>query len=218
MLPLIRKSILDILSPLVLKFVLKVGLGSIFLWVVILGFFWDGFSSFIGKLISKIPFVGGWEWFQTSGAFISALFVGYMMIIITISLLTSLYSESILIKLAATHYPNSPVVGTPSMTQSLTLTLKSSALFMVLFLVMLPLLFVPIVGQIWVLWLWSILIKDPTTYDVGSLFIADKYELRSKSSHLIATIASTLNYIPLLNIFAPLFGQILFLHHILRKR
>jgi hypothetical protein len=29
-------------------------------------------------------------------------------------------------------------------------------------------------------------------------------------------IASLLNYIPILNIFAPIFGQILFLHHILK--
>jgi len=214
---LLRKSIQDILSPLVLKFVLKVGFGSILLWGVLLGVFWDSFSRFVGNLISKIPFIGKWEWFQESGAFISAILVGYMMVIITISLLTSLLSESILIKLAARHYPDSPVVGTPSMTHSLILTLKSSGLFMFLFLVMLPLSFVPVVGQIWILWLWSILIKEPMTYDVGSLFITDRYELQSKNSHLIATIASTLNYIPLLNIFAPLFGQILFLHHILRK-
>ncbi len=214
----IKRSLQDILSPLVLGFVLKVGLGSIALWIVVLGLFWGSYSALIGGLISKIPFVGEWEWFQTTGSFVSALASGYMLIIITVSILTSLLSESILIKLAQKHYPDSPVVGAPSVTWSLYLTVKSSAVFLGLFLLTLPLIFVPVVGQLWLLWLWSILVKEPTTYDVGSLFIRDKKEISAKSSRLIAIIASLPNYIPLLNIFAPLFGQILFLHSILGKK
>jgi uncharacterized protein involved in cysteine biosynthesis len=69
------------------------------------------------------------------------------------------------------------------------------------------------------LWLWSILIKEPTAYDVGSLFITDQAILKEKrkKSRIIAIIASLFNYIPILNIFAALFGQILFLHHTLGK-
>ena len=64
-----------------------------------------------------------------------------------------------------------------------------------------------------------ILIKEPTAYDVGSLFISNESGLKSreKKSRLIAIVASLFNYIPILNIFAPLFGQILFLHHILTQ-
>jgi uncharacterized protein involved in cysteine biosynthesis len=70
------------------------------------------------------------------------------------------------------------------------------------------------------LWLWSILLREPTVYDVGSLFISDPAELRrqSKKARLIALVAALFNYIPLLNIFAPVFAQILFLHHLLGKQ
>ena len=67
------------------------------------------------------------------------------------------------------------------------------------------------------LYLWSILLKAPTIHDVGGLFIKDKEELKQKGkkSNIIAMIASLFNYIPILNIFAPLFAQIMFLHQIL---
>lgn len=70
------------------------------------------------------------------------------------------------------------------------------------------------------LYLWSILLKAPTVHDVGGLFITDQQLLKAKSKHstLIAMIASLFNYIPLLNIFAPIFAQILFLHHLLQRK
>ncbi len=213
----VAKSLSDILSPAVLAFILKIGFGSILLWVVILWSSWDLYSGMIASYIQKIPLVGNWEWFQSGGALISALIVGYMLIIITISVATSLFSEPLLIKLAKKHYPNQAVVGTPAIATSIYLSLKASVVFLLFFLFTFPLIFIPILGQVWMLWLWSILIKEPNTYDVGSLFISDKKELKAqkKKAGLTAMIASLFNYIPLLNIFAPLFGQIMFLHQIL---
>ncbi len=216
----ITKSLSDILSPTVLAFILKIGFGSILLWVVLLSVSWDLYEKMISAYIQKIPLVGGWEWVQSGGTFIIALIVGYMLVIITISAFTSLFSEPLLIKLAKKHYPSTEAVGTPAVSTSLWLTAKTSALFLGLFLISFPLLFIPVLGQIWMLWLWSILVKEPTTYDVGSLFIEDKAILKkeAKKSGVIAMLASLFNYIPLLNIFAPVFAQIMFLHQILGKR
>jgi len=216
----ISKSINDIFSPMIIGFVLKIGLGSIALWIILLTIFWDFYSILIEALISKIPFIGSWEWIQSSGTAVFALLLGYMLIIMTISIFTSLYSEPILIKLAKKHYPNIEVVGVPSMTKSLILTIKTSLLFLGLFLVSIPLLFIPTIGQLWMLWLWSILIKEPTAYDVGALFINDSELLKrkQKNSRFISVLASLFNYIPVLNIFAPIFAQILFLHYILKDR
>lgn len=213
----IAKSLSDILSPAVLSFILKLGLGSIFFWIVVLWLSWDFYEGLISAYIDKIPFVGHFEWFQTSGAFLAAILVGYMLIIITVSILTSLLSEPLLIRLAKKHYPQAVVVGSPNVTTSVLLSLKAGLVFLLLFLFTFPLIFIPVFGQIWMLWLWSLLIKEPNTYDVGSLFIADKKLLKSqkKKAWFVAMIASLFNYIPVLNIFAPLFGQILFLHQIL---
>ena len=213
------KSLNDIFSPMIIGFVLKVGFGSIALWVVILTFGWDIYASFIEAIIAKIPFIGDLEWVQSSGTVILAFIFGYMLIIITISILTSLYSEPILIKLAKKHYRDIEVVGSPNISKSLILTIKASLVFLGLFLISIPILFIPIVGQLWMLWLWSILIKEPTAYDVGALFINDTNTLsqKQKSSRLIAIFASLFNYIPILNLFAPIFAQILFLHSLLKE-
>jgi len=216
----IAKSLSDILSPAVLAFILKIGFGSILLWVLILWSSWDLYSGMIAAYIQKIPFVGNWEWFQSSGAALAAIIVGYMLIVITISILTSLFSEPLLIKLAQKHYPGKPVVGSPNIATSVYLSIKAGIVFLLLFLFTFPVIFIPIFGQVWMLWLWSILIKEPNTYDVGSLFIDDKKVLKAqkKKSWLTAMIASLFNYVPILNIFAPLFGQIMFLHQILGRK
>jgi uncharacterized protein involved in cysteine biosynthesis len=215
----LAKTFRDILSPMVLGFILKIGLGSFLFWLLVLGLLWKPFEHFVASYVAMIPFVGQWEWFQATGAALAALAQGYMLIIVTISILTSLFSEKLLIRLAEREYGVHPV-GSPAIHRSLYYTLKASIIFLLLFLFTLPLIFVPILGQLWMLWLWSILLREPTVYDVGSLFISDpdKLKRQAKKARLIALVAALFNYIPLLNIFAPLFAQILFLHHLLGKR
>jgi len=212
----IKKSLQDIFSPMVLKFILKIGLGSILLWVTLLAYFWSSFSSFVTSFLSWIPF----EWLQNSIAYVAAPFVGYTLIIITIAILTSLYSEGLLIQLAKKHYPNVKAIASPSMAGSISSTLWASLVFAILYLLLFPTFFIPVIGQGIMLYVWSILLKAPTVHDVGGLFITDKKELKAKrkKSNIIAMIASLFNYIPLLNIFAPIFAQIMFLHHILGKK
>ena len=212
----IKKSLQDILSPMVLKFILKIGIGSILLWVTLLSYFWSSFSAFITSYLTWIPF----EWLQNTVAYVAAPFVGYTLIIITIAILTSLFSEGLLINLGKKHYPHIEAVASPSMGGSISSTLSSSLLFAVLYLILFPTFFIPIIGQGIMLYVWSILLKAPTVHDVGGLFITDKKELKAKrkKSNIIAMTASLFNYIPLLNIFAPIFAQIMFLHHILSKK
>ncbi len=211
----ITKSLQDILSKDVIVFVSKIGLRSLALSSLFVWYLWGWLSSFIASYISWIP----WEWLQTSGAKFITLGLGYMIFIITISLFTSLYSEKLLILLAKKHYPEVSVVGSANITTSILLTLKASIVFLILFILFIPLLFIPILGQVTMLYLWSILIKEPTIYDVNSLFISKgRAKQKNKKTTIIAMTASLFNYVPLLNIFAPLFAQILFLHNILGEK
>jgi uncharacterized protein involved in cysteine biosynthesis len=202
----------DILSKDVMSFVLKIGLGSIVAWVGVLYFYWSELLSIVASYLSFIP----WEWLKTTGATVATFIVAYMFIIMTISILTSLYSETLLKALAKKHY-GVEANGNPSIMGSLVVNIKANLLFMVLFVLFFWLIFIPIIGQLFMLYLWSIQLKKPTVYDVGALFIDDKELLKrkAKKARLLSVIPSAFNYIPLLNIFAPLYSQILFLHHIL---
>lgn len=203
------------LSKDVILFVIKIGFISLALTLLFVWNMWGVLTNIIASYLSWIP----WEWVQTSGASVATLLLTYMLFIMMVSLLTSLYSEKLLLSLAKKRYPDVPVVGSADITTSILLTLKASIVFLVLFIITLPLLFIPIFGQVLVLYLWSILLKEPTIYDVGSLFINDKKILKEKKkkTSILAMIAALFNYIPLVNIFAPVFAQILFLHHILKK-
>ena len=216
----LSKALQDILSPSVLGFVLKVGVASFAIWVLILGVFWSQFEALIASLIEKIPYIGSWHWFQESGAVLSALLVGYTMIIITISILTSLFSEDLLYKLAKKHYPSLPPKQSGAIHRSIYYTVKASIVFIIAFILLFPLIFIPVIGQFVMLWLWSILLREPTIYDVGGIFGLNEKSLlkKSKKSRLIALIAALFNYIPFLNIFAPLYAQILFMHYILGEK
>ena len=213
----IGKSFKDIISSTVLLFVMKVtfisALITYFLVVWLIG---DTINSFIVSYLSWIP----WEWLQTTGAKVASIAIGYMLFIVMLSVVTSFMVEPLLIKLAKKHYPDSRVIGTPNIAKSIIITMKSTLVTLVIFIFTFPIMFVPLIGAIYILWLWSILLKKPTIYDVSSLFISDKDEIkrRTKKSTTLAMIASSFNYIPLLNIFSAVFAQILFLHYILEDR
>ena len=203
------------LSKDVILFVLKMGLISLAITSILTWNMWEALNNIISSYLSWIP----WEWLQTSGASVATFSFAYMLFIIIVSLLTSLYSEKLLISLAKKRYPDVPVVGSANITTSILLTLKASIVFLLLFMITLPLLFIPMFGQVLILYLWSVLLKEPTIYDVGALFINDKKTLKEKKkkTRVLAMIAALFNYVPLVNIFAPVFAQILFLHHILGK-
>ncbi len=211
----LSKSTQDIFSKDVIIFVFQIGVVAFTLSTLFVWYSWEGLSSFIASYLSWIP----WEWLQTSGAKVMTFGLAYMIFIVVVAILTSFYSEKLLIKLAKKHYPDVEVIGTAEISTSILLTLKASVIFLILFIVLLAFIFIPIVGQIVLLYLWSVLLREPTFYDVSALFISDKKVLKAKKkkTRLLAMIASLFNYIPILNAFAPVFAQILFLHHILGK-
>lgn len=211
----ITKSFKDIFSSTVLFFVIKVAIISIAVTALLVWLLGGMLTVFITSYLSWIP----WEWLQTTGASVATVTIAYMLFIIVLSVITSLMGEPLLIELAKKHYPDTPVVGSPNITTSVLLSLKSGLIFLILFLFAFPIMFIPLIGAVWMLWLWSILLKAPTIYDVSTLFISDKARIKEKTkkSTLMAMIAAGFNYIPILNIFAPVFAQILFLHHVLGK-
>jgi len=217
MLQIILKSLKDILSPSVLGFIVKISLSAFLLMGLFFWIFWDNFSHLVASLVSHIPFIGHFEFVQSSGSFLGALIVAYGLIIVAISILTSLYSPKLLLKLAKKNYG---IVGKDNskISKSLYYNIKSGIIFIVLLILLLPLLFIPILGQIIMLILWAVLLKNPTLYDVSSLFIEDEKDyIGQKSIWIVAIIASLFNYIPILNLFAPIYAQIMFMHWLLSK-
>ncbi len=207
------KSLKDIFSLDVLGFIAKVALSSFVIMLIIFSIFWHQYSSFIASLASYAPFLGNYDWFNQGVAVVAAPFIAYGIILALISLLTSIFSPKLLIKLAKKHY-NIEGKDNSKISEVIKVNLKATLKFFGLTILLLPILFIPIIGQIVMLFLWAVLLKEPTEYDINSLFNLNS----AKSSWFASIIAASFNYIPLLNIFSALFAQILFLHFILSKK
>ena len=158
-----------------------------------------------------------WEWLRGAATALFYVMSGYMLFIAIYAIISSFFIEPFIVKIATKHYPSLQKRGSPSPVVSALKSIKSGLLFLILYLFTFPLLFVPLLGAIWLLFLWAILIKEPTAYDVGSLFFDKKLWQRaakSKRAWVLAMIASAMNFIPVLNLFAPLFVASLFLHYL----
>jgi len=212
----IARSFKDLVSGTVLAFMAKTTAISLTVTSIVVWLVNDILAGFVKGYLSWVP----WEWLQTSGAAVATVAIAYTLFILIHAVITSLMIEPLLIELAKKHYPDRPVAGSPNITTSLLLSLRSGFLFLLVFLITFPVMFIPLVGAVWMLWLWSILLKAPTFYDVSSLFITDKRvkKEKKKKTTLLAMVAAGFNYIPILNIFTPAFAQILFMHHVLGIR
>ncbi len=208
----VAKSFKDLFSGTVIGFIAKTAILSVAITALVVWLTAPYITAFVKHYLANVP----WEWVQTSGASIAVIATTYMLFIAVHAAVTSYAAEPLLIALAKKRYPDLPAVGTPDTIMSLLLSLKSIALFLVLFLLTFPLMFVPLVGAVYMLWLWSIPIKAPTRYDVQSLFVANDETTVSfgKGATILAMIAAGLNYIPILNLFSPIFAHILFLHKV----
>ena len=210
------KSFKDLFSGMVLGYVAKIALLSLVLSGVVVWLFGGMIGSVVSSYLSFIP----WEWLQQSGLAIIKVLISYMIFISIHAILTSVMIEPLLIKLIKKHYPTMPIVGSPDMKKSIIISIKAALIFLGVFLVTLPISFVPLVGAVWMLWVWSLLIKEPTIYDIHSLISSDTHKklLTSKQSTIMAMIASGFNYIPILNILSTVYAYILFLHFVANKQ
>jgi len=208
----IIKSFKDLFSGMVLAFVAKITLMSLLLSLVIVWLIGDSLNDVLASYLSFIP----WEWLANSGIAIAKVLIAYSVFLAINAILTSVMMEPLILKLASKHYPNLKVIGSPDIKKSVFFSIKTALIFFGLFLVSFPITFVPFIGAIWTLWLWSILIKEPTIYDISSLFKPQNEQnlITSRQSTIIAMIASSFNYIPILNTLSPIFAQIIFLHFI----
>jgi hypothetical protein len=201
----------DSFSPYVLGFIVKITLLSGMLTGVVLWLTGGLIKSYVQSYLGMLP----WEWLQSFGAGAAVVAIGYMLFILILSVSASLMIEPVLKRLAKKHYGITPV-GSPSLSRSLLISLKTGAVFFLLFLFTFPLMFVPVLGAVYMLYLWSVPIKEPSVYDVSAMFRTPPPP--AKRATLMAMAAAAFNYIPLLNAFTPVFAEIVFMHDALSAK
>jgi len=207
----IVKSLSDMTSGSVIAYIAKIGLIAGILSLITVWAFNGMVSSFIASYLSWVP----GTWLQSFSSGLVSTLIVYVLFTIYVMIVTSMTSEKLLAKIARKHYNDIGEIGTPAIAKSILVNLKALLVFVALFVPALIVIFVPVLGQIVMLWLWSILLNRPTSYDVRTIF---KLEKKIKHTTKLSMIAALFNYVPVLNLFSAIFAQIMFMHSGLLNR
>lgn len=194
------------------SFSLLVIAGSALFWGAV-WFFKGGYiyQKFLA-LLTWLPF----ETVEKGIAFLIGFYLIYNAIIVTMLFLTSLFSEPLIASMEKRHFPEDEV-RRDHVFSSMGYTIKDSIVFSAASLIALPLLFVPVLNIIVQIALWMWLIKDTMSYDAAAL-VYKKVEKEKISEHRLALwnisfVTALFNFVPLLNLFGPFFGEITIFHY-----
>ena len=179
---------------------------SALLWGIVWFFEGDYIYSEFLKLLTWLPF----ETLEKGIAFLIGYYIIYNAIIITMLFVTSILSEAIISTIAKKHF--NMEVTRDNLFKSIKYTIKDTIIFIIASVILFPLLFVPIINLIIQVLLWVWLIKDTISIDALSLSNKemDFNLIKEKRAAIwfISFVTALFNFIPILNLFSPFFGEI----------
>ena len=221
MLEIITKSIKDLFDKRILfTSLVPIVIAALF-WGLVFFMFHDSVNNFLTWIIQHIPFVGDAQWLKDIIASVGGIFVYYELLIITSVMIVGMVADKIIGIINNKYYHNEKR-GFGTVAESLFIAVKQNVIFLVLFILLLPAMFVPILNIFVHIFLWSILIKKPTFYDSIAIYATkDEFKKLEKSNKLstwaITMISSSLFLIPIFGVFVYIFQLLMFAHYNLKR-
>ena len=164
-----------------------------------------------------MPFIGDSDWFRDSIETIGVVFIYYHLLIIISLMLVGLISDKIVDIVNTKHYQLQKI-GFGTTKESVYISMRQNILFLLLLLILLPILFVPILNIVVIVYLWSIAIKKPMSYDsISTISTKDEYQTLLSKDKLKTTTLSLLTaslfLIPILGILVYILQLLTFTHY-----
>ncbi|WP_353662709.1 EI24 domain-containing protein [Hydrogenimonas sp. SS33] len=179
---------------------------------------WSYISAQLQKLLTELPF-------QTVADGIAWLFAFYLFyngFILTLFLIISGFRKYFLEHIREKEYPHIPPISQRLRKSHHVRLVWDMLVFTVLSAIFFPLLFVPVANILVQLFLWGWLYRESYFLSTCTLYCkeSDYLELRQHRLTIwsIALLTAMLNFLPVINIFAPFFAQIMFFHWIMEHR
>ena len=187
------------------------GVSALF-WGIVWFFKGDYIYHQFMQLLTWLPF----ETVEKGIAFLIGFYLIYNAIIVSLLFITSMLSEPLLISIEERHFKEDTVVR-DHLFSVVGYTLKDSLIFIVLSIIALPLLFIPILNIVIQIALWIWLIKNTISYDAAALSF-EKVDKEALKEHrfaiwFISLVTALFNFIPILHLFGPYFGEISMFHY-----
>lgn len=206
-----RKVLLTSLIPIVVA--------AIF-WGIVFFVFHAPISAMLTWLLSHIPFMSA-EWIRDTVEAIGGILIYYELLIITSVMIVGIIADRVVDQINNKYY-HLAKNGFGSLTGSIMTSFKFNLIFIVLFIILLPAMFVPGLNILVHLFLWMILIKEPLFYDSIAMYADRNNYLQLKKNHrmqifVLTLVAACLFFIPIIGIFVYVLQLMIFAHFNLKQ-
>lgn len=185
---------------------------SILFWALIWFFKGNYLHVELLKLLNWLPF----ETIDKSMSYMIACLIIYNLIIVFSLFVASILSQKVLFEINREYFDNDVVYSKEL--NIFRYTIKDTAIFFLLSIVLFPLFFIPILNWIVQIGLWTYLVRNTFRYDVSAVLFGDINEERLKKTNIaiwsISFISAIFNFIPFINIFGSFFGEISMFHYL----
>ncbi len=199
------------------SFSVFVALGSAIVWSVVWFFKSDYIYHEFLKLLTWLPF----ETIEKGIGYFIGFYLVYSAIVVSMVFIVSIFSKPILEGVEKRHFPDDQVVKVHTF-KSMGYTIRDSFIYLLVSLLIFPLIFIPVVNFLVLIALWVWLVKDTFRYDAASMLFEDvdreKLKEHSLATWVISFITALFNFVPVLNLFGPFFGEISMFHYLKSKR
>jgi len=221
MLEIIINSIKDIFDRKILfTSLIPIIIAAIF-WGIVFFIFHSQINGFFVYITNHIPFISGTDWIKNIIEAIGGIFIYYQLLILTSTMIAGIIADKIVDRVNEKYY-HLKKEGFGSFIGALGITLKYNLIFIVLFIIFLPAMFVPGLNIFVNIILWVILIKNPIFYDSVAMYTSkEEYQIlknKNKTTTLVIAILGAIFFlIPVLGVFVYIAQLLLFTHYNLRR-
>jgi len=192
---------------------LAISAGAIIIlfWSFVFWYYDDEALSYIKNFLRILPF----STIEELMSMFVAVLIFYMLYSASISFTFLFFMIEKLDDLASEEYPE---IRTNEMNISkiIWIVIKDFILFLIGVIILLPFMLVPFLNIILLLGLWAFMIKESYYNFVVMMF--GEVEIKKSEKWFLAVTSVILNFLPIINIFAPALGVLNFYHYILEKK
>ena len=211
------KSLRDLTRGEVLWHAVWPPLLALIVWVAVALSVWADGVALMARIVPQLPW-SGWEWVARWAAVFLLLAAFAALSYFTAILLVAVFALPRLVTLvAARDYPDLGRHGENVFWGSLGNTLKAGAIFVVVCLATLPLLLIPgvllVLPLLWVGWLNQRTFRFDALADHATRSEMQRLARDSRGRFFLAGVGTAATaYVPLLNLLAPVFTALVFVH------
>jgi hypothetical protein len=213
-------SVGDLFSRPMLILSLVITLAAITFWSVVYLLFHTALSGFAHDLIAYVPFATA-SWIENIASMVLLMSLFYQFVLVSVVIGLGLLAKRVVVPINEKHY-HLEMSGYATALDMFLAALKSSALFLLLYSLLLPTLFIPGINVVIHLVLWAILLRGTLlSYSAGLFVDKDGYTKLAREHRwgmvVLFLLLSVLYIIPVVGVFAAVFQLIVVSHYSLTR-